>query len=304
MSELLAAEAVAFGQLFPVPSKFAPPLVPGGSGLPAFKNGVDDWHLCCASACWRLAWYLGWETEPSGDVSSAAIVAARSGTLNGDASAAPMGAWHFWTDHVGTDVDGGGTRVFEGYRSPAVFIGSALGFDSVTEVSRKLKASSGMEYLGWSTNYAGGIVDYSRFIPATHKETDTMLRLVYGSFVPAQPAARPANGAGYYLVNGETGKYIQVIGTQDRCNMLGAFIASPGTFQGAATQADFDWLIATLGKLAELTPAAKLTDTQLGKIGEAVHVDLSGILETLTAGFKALPGAVLDRLRTFWSTGK
>jgi hypothetical protein len=86
------------------------------------------------------------------------------------------------------------------------------------------------------------------------QETE-MLRLVYGSYIPAQPAATPANGAGYYLVNGDTGKYIQVIGTQARCNMLSEFITNPATFQAATTKADFDWLIGVLAQLAATTPS-------------------------------------------------
>jgi len=99
-----------------------------------------------------------WQTRASGDVSSARRAANASGTLNTNAGAAPVGAFHFWdwngidNGHVGIDLVGKGTHIGMASNNVTTSLGSAIGFVSKSNYEQR----SGARYLGWATNYAGG----------------------------------------------------------------------------------------------------------------------------------------------------
>ena len=130
------------------------------------SGGDNDWDQDCGRVCYRFASSIGWSKRPNeGSVYSAYAVAMASGWLNPNSAAAPIGAWHFWdiggaaNGHVGTDLTGGGRRVFMGTWSVAEDWGRAIG---VLSVSGYTAAKAGRaRYLGWATNYAGGTVNLS-----------------------------------------------------------------------------------------------------------------------------------------------
>lgn len=100
---------------------------------------------------------VGWRKRPTGSIASAIIVARGSGKLQPHAARAPIGAFHYWDigrhGHVGIDLNGGGSDVFMASTHVRWGWGSALGVQSVAGYSK----ATGARYLGWATNYTGGL---------------------------------------------------------------------------------------------------------------------------------------------------
>lgn len=97
----------------------------------------------------------GWEVRPKVTGPTAAAVRAASGWLNPNWAAAPIGAFHWWTGgpgHVGQDLCGGGEIVSMATTYPLIWeIHTYLGVQSVPGYKGPYT------YVGWSTNYGGGI---------------------------------------------------------------------------------------------------------------------------------------------------
>lgn len=122
----------------------------------------ETWNQLCALLMARFALApaskggIGWRAAPRA-YGDAIVVARDSGILNGNPAMAPIGAWHFWDigryGHVGVDLSSGGIDVFmatghlrEGWQA-------YLGINSVDGYTR----ATGAKYLGWTTNYRGGV---------------------------------------------------------------------------------------------------------------------------------------------------
>lgn len=166
----LLDKATEFLATFPAPSDY-------GSGN---NWGADTYDGKCAQLCFRFGDWMGWDA-PTPPYNTATAVAFRSGPLNKDWTAAPIGAWHFWgkrdnDGHVGQDMVGGGTCVLMGYRKVVWKVGVDAGFDSVERTSHNLPTA--WPYLGWATNYAGGRMDLGGFAGGSGTTTgDTMATL-------------------------------------------------------------------------------------------------------------------------------
>ena len=98
---------------------------------------------------------VGWRTHPSVTGPTAAAVAAASGPLNPNHAAAPVGAFHFWANgpgHTAWDLNGGGEVCAMATTFPLIWqLHSFLGVQSVAGYRGPFR------YLGWSTNYGGGV---------------------------------------------------------------------------------------------------------------------------------------------------
>lgn len=116
------------------------------------------WNQYCALGMSRFQNYLGgWTKAPKLFGPYAVTVAHASGTLNKTASKAPIGAYHFWSigtaGHVGIDLEGGGTTLgMMGTSALTTTIHAYIGISSVAKYN-----AHGATYLGWATNYAGGV---------------------------------------------------------------------------------------------------------------------------------------------------
>lgn len=160
------------------------------------------WDQMCGSLMYRFNDWIGWAKHPQGDISSARRVAMGSGLLNQDASACPVGGFHYFdiaginNGHVGMDATGGGVDVFMATWSVAEDLGKAIGFLSVAGY---LKAKAGrVKYLGWATNYSGGTVDLTAFasLNPTPLEDDLtneqarMLQAIYDAMFNGGPSMK------------------------------------------------------------------------------------------------------------------
>lgn len=138
-----------------------------------------------------------WKVAPGGDISQARLVADKSGPLNMNHAAAPIGAWHFWAvpgvpaGHVGQDLNGGGSAVFMASSSLAEkWSSGGLGINSVTGYTNAKKAT----YRGWATNYSGGQV----FLPAETPLAGNQRRAgAKGVFARSQPTTQSTQSAGF-----------------------------------------------------------------------------------------------------------
>lgn len=144
------AEARAFAARYPTPASHP-------------YGGDGDWDQDCGRVMFRFAEWLGWQTHPAGDISSAYRVAMASGPLHPDPHAAPPLAWHFWdiggpaNGHVAQQIDDN-TLVFMGSDAVWEDLGVGIGFSSVAAYHDYRPWAV---YLGWATNYAGGTLDTS-----------------------------------------------------------------------------------------------------------------------------------------------
>ncbi|MDY7542595.1 MULTISPECIES: hypothetical protein [unclassified Cryobacterium] len=128
----------------------------------ANRKPIDKatWDQMCGSGQMRFNSARGWSRYPTKAVDSAQIVANNSGDLNEDRDAAPVAAWHFFSiaginnGHVGQGAKpGGGCLAMMSATCPEM-VGLDVGFSSVQHY---LDARPAARYLGWSTNYAGGL---------------------------------------------------------------------------------------------------------------------------------------------------
>jgi hypothetical protein len=115
------------------------------------KDG-GTWHLWCAALMVRML--IAYGKVPSFPFPATAKIAGDlAGTLNPDATKAPIGAFHYWTagsdGHVGLDTKGGGTDVFMASAFISESLGNAIGFQSVSTYTR----NGAYPYRGWSMNY-------------------------------------------------------------------------------------------------------------------------------------------------------
>jgi uncharacterized repeat protein (TIGR02543 family) len=127
------------------------------------SKGVS-WINACGALVYQFSLYIGgWSKAPSVTGPYAATVAAHSGTLNTDYKKAPINAKHFFAlsgsvaGHTGDDLNGGGTDLIMATgRAVKVRLASYLGIQSVPGYV----ATGGVKYLGWATNYGGGVSKY------------------------------------------------------------------------------------------------------------------------------------------------
>ncbi|MEL4317381.1 hypothetical protein WJX64_00025 [Leifsonia sp. YIM 134122] len=111
----------------------------------------------CGNLTFRFNARVGGDSfAPSVTGPSATDVMRASRIQSTDRTLAPIGAIHWWDDggdgHVGTDVAGGGARVFMASTAVSESLGSFIGFSSVDDYVR---AKPSEVYQGWSTDYAG-----------------------------------------------------------------------------------------------------------------------------------------------------
>lgn len=121
---------------------------------------TESWDQKCALLMARIGLAkhgLGWHVAPRiyGNADAMAAATAKRTPLNKDSTKAPIGAFHFWSDHVGLDVNGGGTTLFMATTHLAVKLEIAIGYQSETGYTKYAK-SIGWKYLGWADNYNGG----------------------------------------------------------------------------------------------------------------------------------------------------
>jgi hypothetical protein len=138
--------------------------------FPKPETGEPSWTGMCGNLVFRAGERTtpGWAPTITGP--NAWNVGLASGPRNTDHSSAPVGAFHWWRNrnitgmpgHVGIDTQGGGHTVFMATYALQYSLGHAIGFNTVTGYTR---AKPFMEYMGWTTNYAG-----ARFI-TTNRET-------------------------------------------------------------------------------------------------------------------------------------
>jgi len=138
-----------------------------------------------------------WKVAPAGDISQARLVADKSGWLNTNYTAAPIGAWHFWNvpgvpeGHVGQDLNGGGGAVFMASSSLAeTWSSGGLGINSVPGYTNAKKAT----YRGWSTNYSSGQV----FLPSEAPLAGNQRRAgAKGVFARSEPTTKSTQSPGF-----------------------------------------------------------------------------------------------------------
>jgi hypothetical protein len=98
---------------------------------------------------------VGWSSAPRVTGPNAAAVAAASGPLNADHTAAPVGAFHFWANgpgHTAWDLNGGGEVCGMATTFPLIWqLQTFLGVQSISGYRGPFR------YLGWSRNYGGGV---------------------------------------------------------------------------------------------------------------------------------------------------
>lgn len=133
-----------------------PNSVPGANQAP----NRSTWANWCAlgQALWnRRGDGLGWSREGDDNWGPGAKhVGYASRPLNGNPSAAPRGAWHFWSNgrygHVGRDLTGGGVNV--GMFGTSHLRETLRAYCGITSVKQYSDAVGGY-YMGWATNYGG-----------------------------------------------------------------------------------------------------------------------------------------------------
>jgi hypothetical protein len=120
-----------------------------------------NWNQWCQALMYQLTRLTGFPNPPH-EYLSAMIARAASGTLNGDAAAAPAGAIHFWIqNHVGLSL--GGERVL----MASLAIDEAWtpnGTVGVTTTSR-YTARKGLTYAGWALTDGGNVIPVTAAAP-------------------------------------------------------------------------------------------------------------------------------------------
>lgn len=138
---------------------------------------AETWAGMCGNLTFRFNARIGGDSfSPSVTGPSATDVMRASQIHSTDRTMAPIGAIHWWDDggdgHVGTEVGGGGSRVFMASTAVSESLGSFIGFSSVDAY---VAAKPSEVYQGWSLDYAGapcpGVGELSAAIASTTPKT-------------------------------------------------------------------------------------------------------------------------------------
>jgi hypothetical protein len=127
---------------------------------PKPDTGEDSWEQMCGNLIFRAGEHTTPSWAPRVTGPNAWDVGLASGPRNTDHTTAPVGAFHWWRNrnttgmpgHVGVDTYGGGHTVFMATYALQSGLGQGIGFNTVPGYTA---AKPFMEYMGWTTNYAG-----------------------------------------------------------------------------------------------------------------------------------------------------
>lgn len=124
------------------------------------RGDPESWTQMCGNLMYRFCReiFTNWTPRLTGP--NAWNVGLDSGPLNKDAGKAPAGAVHWWRNrnktgfpgHTSFDLTGGGKHTFMATDALEQHWGVAIGISSVWAYN---DAKPFMEYMGWSTHYAG-----------------------------------------------------------------------------------------------------------------------------------------------------
>src|SRR5690606_20861102 len=120
---------------------------------------TGSWSNLCGVLINQFGLTLPWRSAPGVVGPTAKAVMNASGARNPHAAAAPVGAFHWFSwgnsGHVGIDLSGGGHDVFmasaylrESWGKGGIGVNSASAWGARSDAS----------YLGWTTQYGGGIL--------------------------------------------------------------------------------------------------------------------------------------------------